>query len=84
MLARVQIEHELPQRPMQPRHVAAHHGKARPGDFRCRLEIQPQGRTHVDVIAHRKIEHPRRAPARHLHVVGLARSVGNGRMRDIG
>ena len=40
VLLRVQIEHELPERTVQPRDLAAHHHEACPGDAGGRLEIE--------------------------------------------
>ena len=39
MLGRVQIEHELAERPLQPGELAAQHDEARAGQLRGRLEI---------------------------------------------
>ena len=40
VLARVQVEHELRQRAVQPRDAAAHDGEARAGDLRGGFEIE--------------------------------------------
>jgi len=67
--ARLHIEHELGERPVQPRHRAAHQREARAGEFRRGVEVEPERAADVDVVAHREVEDARLAPAAHLDVV---------------
>ena len=84
MPAGVRIEHELRQCPVQPGHPATHDGKARARELRARGRIEPQWLTHVEMVLHGEVVRGRRAPAAHLHVVGLAPAHRYGFVRQVG
>ena len=85
VLAGVQVEHELRQRAVQARDAAAQHGEARAGQFRTSLAVEPTvARAQFHVVAHRKIERARRAPAVLLDVTRLVRALGHIGSRQIG
>ena len=72
MFIDVQVQHELPQRPVQPGDRTAHQRKARTRQLRRRFKIQiAMLLTQGDVILNRKIELARRPPAANLDVVIL-------------
>ena len=85
MLSRVQVEHELRQRSMQPRHGAAHHGEAGPGDPRRRLEVEPaELLAERDMVQRREVQLPRLSPAAKLDVGRLVPALGHRLMEQVG
>ena len=85
MLARVQIEHEVDQRPREPRAGAAQHRKPRAGDARGPLEVDDAERgAQIPVRLRREVERPRLADTPHLDVVGRARACRHAFVREIG
>ncbi len=71
VMLRVRVDHELSQRTMQPRNLAAQHREARARELRAGLEVEPERRADIDVILHLEFELARRAPAAHFHVFGF-------------
>ena len=70
VLARVHVEHELPQRPVQSCHRPGHEREARAGDLAGAREIeQAQPLAHVHMVLDREVEAPRLADSPHLQVV---------------
>ena len=87
MLARVQIEHELDQCPLQPRAGAGKANEPAPAQFRRAFQIEElQLRAQRDVVEHRKVERRLLAPTPHDRVVGRGgsdRRVGMGQVWNI-
>ena len=71
VLARVHVEHELRERAMQAREIAAQERRSarRRASPRSRNRAAPSAFADVDVVRAREIERARRAPAAHLDVV---------------
>ena len=78
VLARVQVEHELDQRPMQSRQIALENGEAAAGDFRRGGEIE-HAETLADrlMVARLEAELARLADAPDLGVGGLVGAFGH-------
>ena len=77
MLARVHVEHEVGQRPLQPGAHAQVHGEPRARDLGGALEIQnAQRRAQIPVRLGFEIELARLAPAADFQVVGGAAPTG--------
>src|SRR3954470_15623955 len=69
MRLRVNVQHELRERAMQPRETALEHGEARARELGRRLEIElAEAFTDVGVVLHREAERTRRSPASQLDV----------------
>ena len=85
MLIGMQVEHELRQRTVQPRQLAAQHGEARTRQLRGGVAIEPAvARAEFDVVLHREIEHARRAPTMLLDVVRFVRARRHAVVRQVG
>ena len=85
VLLRLHVEHELGERPMQPRDRAAQEREARARELDAGLEVEAERRADVDVVARRELELARRAPAPHLDVgvlVGADRNARVGQVRQ--
>jgi len=76
-------EHELRERPVQPREAALHHREARARELGARVEIEPDAGAHVDVVLRREVELAGRAPAAHLDVVVARRALGHLGTRNV-
>ena len=87
MLARVQVEHELDQRPLQPRAGAGETNESASAQLGRAFRVEEiQLCAERDMIQHRKIELRFLAPAPHDRVVGRGgsdRRVGMGKVWDI-
>src|SRR3546814_3191045 len=82
VLADMQVEHELRQRAVQARELAAQHGEARAGQLRPGVAVEPAvAGAELDVVEHLEVEAARRAPARLLDVLRLVLA---GRHRVVG
>src|SRR3546814_2516836 len=78
----MQVEHELRQRAVQARELAAQHGEARAGQLRPGVAVEPAvAGAELDVVEHLEVEAARRAPARLLDVLRLVLA---GRHRVVG
>ena len=84
VLARVQVQHELRQRPVQPRHRPAQEGKARTCQQRAGIEVQPQRRAEIDMVLDMEVECPRDTPASHLDVAALVGAHRHAVVRQVG
>ena len=88
MLLRVQVEHEIGQRPLQFRAQSEVHRKACAGDLRGALEIEnAELRTEVPMGLRSEVELRRRAPLRHFEIVVRRCADGDrgvGQIRDAG
>ena len=74
VLGRVQVDHELAERPLEPRDAALENHEARAGELRGRLEIhQAEGLADLEMLL-RAGEVPRVAEAVALDVAGLVRA----------
>ena len=82
-VAGVGVEHELGDGAVQAGEVAAQHGKARAGEFRARIEIQPDV-FEVGVFLRREVKDARRAPAAHFEVVVFVFADGDAFVRRVG
>jgi len=84
VLVGVHVEHELDQRPMQPRHGAGERDEARPRHLGRQIEVHPAvARPEIDMILGFEVERRRRTPAAFLAVVGLVapvRNLGSGQI----
>ncbi len=70
VLASVEIQHELHERPVEPGRRAPHHGEARLGDLARPVEVEDaEGLADLEVLLRLEGELSRRAPAAHLDVV---------------
>ncbi|PAV67119.1 hypothetical protein WR25_21598 [Diploscapter pachys] len=78
------VEHELGERPVQPRHWPAQERKARARQIGARLEVHAQRRTDVGMLAWREVERARGSPAGLFDVAGLVLAVGDVRCGQIG
>ena len=83
MLPGVEIEHELGERALEPRHSAPEDREARLGDPRCPLEVEPQRRADLLVGFRGKGERARLAPVANLDVVVLTLAFGDRRMGQV-
>ena len=84
MLARMQVQHELRQGPVQARHLRAHHHEAGARDARRGLEVEPrEPLADLHVIARLEREVARFAPAPHLEVGALVVPVGDRGVQQI-
>ncbi len=85
VLARVHVQHELAQRPMQARDRAAEHDEARAGDARTGVEVDAPGEplSQLHVISRWKPEFSRRSPLAHLDVGVLVAAVGHGILQQV-
>src|SRR3546814_7613381 len=80
----MQVEHELRQRAVQARELAAQHGEARAGQLRSGIAVEPAvAGAELDVVEHLEIEAARRAPARLLDVVRLVLARGHRLVRQV-
>ena len=77
ILAGLLVEHELPQRPLQPRHLPAQESEPRARNQRAGLEIQPQRRAEIGVFLRREIETARGSPAGDFDIARLVRAFGH-------
>ena len=86
MLARVQVEHELPQRAMQPRDVMAQHHETAARHACAGLEIHAtaEALAQLHMILRREIERARRAPASHFLVGILVCALRHGILQQVG
>jgi hypothetical protein len=85
VLARVQVQKKIDQRPLQPRARSPQQREPRAGDLGRPLEIQDaQGLADGHVVARLEVELPRLAPSLLLDVAGLVRRRRHARVRDIG
>ncbi|MNV17527.1 hypothetical protein D3C71_1083190 [compost metagenome] len=86
VLVAVQVEHELAQRTVQARDLAAQHGETRAGQLGSGLRIQAAvAGAQLDVIQHREIERARGAPAQLLDVLAFilaGRHIGRRQVGD--
>ena len=80
----VHVQHELGQCPVQACHATAHHGEPCTRELGPSGRVQPQRLAHVQVVLHREVEGGRRAPAAHLHIVGLAAAHWYRLVRQVG
>jgi hypothetical protein len=84
VLARVHIEHELDQRPMEARDRAAQHDEPATRKLRGRIEIdEAEPLAERDVIERRKRHLGRRAPPPHLDVRVRVTPVGNALVKQV-
>jgi len=82
VLAGVQVQHELDQRPVQTRHFASHHHEARAGHPGGGLKIQPAPRkTQINVVARREIQAGRLAHPPDLDIGRLVRPLRHALLR---
>jgi len=82
---RVHVEHELADRPMQPRQRSLHQRETRTGDLDRPVEIElPQFSADIYVILRRKAELARGADPACFDVIGSGLPRGNRRVRDVG
>jgi hypothetical protein len=84
VLLGVQVQHELGERPVQPRHRPAQKGEARAREQRSGVEVQPQRSAQVDMVLDLEVEGARRAPAAHLGVALFAGAHGHAVVRQVG
>ena len=83
VLARVQVEHELRERALEPRHAAPQDGEARLGDPGGALQVEPERGADFLVRLRREAERPRLVPAAQLDVVVFALALGDRRVRQV-
>ena len=84
VLPRVQVEHEIDERPRHARAGAEHDREPRSRHSRGPLEVHDAERhAEVDVRFRLEVEHGGRSPLPHLDVVGRARADGHGLVREI-
>ena len=79
------VEHELPQRAFQPRHLPAQKSEARTGNQRPGFEIETKDRAEIGVFPGGEVEATRGAPAADFDIVRLIRAlrhIGGGQVRD--
>ena len=82
--ARVQVEHEVDQRPLETRGGAGQHREPRTGDLRSSLEVDDaERRTEVPVRLRYEPEIARRAMSSDLDVVGAALAGGHTLMWQV-
>ena len=74
---RLMIEHELPERPLQPRHLTAQKGKPRARNQRAGFEVEAECWADVGVFFGGEIELARVTPSRNFDVLGFAGAIGN-------
>ncbi len=85
MLVGVQIEHELRQRPLQPRDLALVHDETRARKLRRGLEVhQAETFAQIKMFFRLEFEPARLAPAQDLDIIVLVLAVGNAVQRRIG
>ena len=85
MLASVQIEHEVGQRPLQPRTQVPIHCEARAREFSCAFEIKyAEFLSQFPVRLGDEIEFRRCSPAPHLDVIFGRLADGHALVRQIG
>ena len=88
MLASLQVEHELRQRPVQARDLVLHDRETRTGDLRASVEVQPQRRAHVHMVLHLEVELARPfaigTPCAHLDVGRLVGPHRDTLVRQVG
>ena len=77
MLARLHVEHELAERAVQPGHVTAQEGEARPRKPCAGFEIHAERWGKVGMFQRGKVERAWRAPPRDFDIVVLARASGH-------
>ena len=81
---RVQVEHEVDERPRHARAGAEHDREAGARHLRRPLEVDnAEAHAEIDVRLRLEVEHGRLAPLPHFHVVGRARADGHGLVREI-
>ena len=81
---RVQVEHEVDERPPHPRAGAVQDREPGARHSRGPLKVHDAERhAEVDVRFRLEVEHGGRAPLPHFHVVGRARADGHGLVREI-
>ena len=84
MLASMQVQHEIDQRPLEARARASEQGEPGAGNLGRTIDIQDsEGAPKVDVIQGLKIEFWRRSPPADLGVCTFIRSDGYGFVRKI-
>src|SRR3990170_236530 len=85
VLPRVDVQHEVDERPLEKRTGPQAQAETGPGDLRRPLEIEDlQVGADVDVIAHREGKRRGRPPRPDDSVVLFPRSLGNRRIGDVG
>src|SRR5258708_7002448 len=85
MLARMQIEHEVHQRPLEFRAQIPVDGEARPGELHRPLQIEDaEFSAQVPVRLGSKVKLGRRAPASNFNILFGAVADGYTRMRQVG
>ena len=85
MLIRVQIEHELRQRPLQPRQLALEHHETRAGHARRRLEIhQAERLAEFKMLFRLEIQRRLFADLADFDIVVLIRARRHVRQRTVG
>ncbi len=84
MLPGLHVQHELRERPVQAGDAALHDGEARAGELDAQIEIQPERRADIDMVAHREFQAARRAPGPQHDVAVLVRTHRHAGMRQIG
>ncbi len=85
VLARVQIDHELGERAVQPRERSLEHDETAPGELAGESKVHRlAGRAQIHVILGLEFEPGRLAPAALLAVVGLVRALGHALVGQIG
>ncbi len=84
VFARVQVEHELNQRPVQPRERSRQDDESGSGDAPGGLEVHAQALADRHMILGLEREPGRLAPAPYLEIRSLVGACGNARMQNIG
>ena len=85
MLARVQVDHELAERALQPRQRTAQHDEARAGDLRRGGEVHHAERlAQLEMLLRLEAEIARLAVLLQHDVGGLVRTVGHVGIEHVG
>ena len=84
MFTRVQVEHELRERAVQPGEPAAHDGEARSGNLRGGFEIEAtEFFAELDMILRREVELPRLTDLAHFDIGGLVATLRHRCMQRV-
>ena len=84
VLLRLHFQHELRQRPVQPRHGALHHAESRASEFDAHIKVQAQRCAHVHMVFDPKVKYPRCAPAAGHHVAVFIAAARHAGVRQVG
>ena len=84
MLERLQVQHELRERAVQPRRRAAQEGEARARELDAHLKVQPQWHTNVHMVFDFKGHGCGRTPAAHFNIAVLVRTHRHALVRQVG